>query len=388
MLNVTDTSTRTTTPGAILAAVRELIPRIVARGDQIEHGRRLPLDLVDRLRSAGCFRMLVPRRLGGSEATLREHLQLLRELAMADGSVGWTVMIGSSAPMIVGKLPPASFDQLYADGPDVVVAGTFNPTGIATVVDGGFRASGRWAFASGCEHADWFVAHCMVNDGSVPPLRMMVLPASEANIIDTWTVSGLCGTGSHDFSIDEVFVPAHRTFRVFNPDGTGATLGKIPELQYSSLAIAAVALGIADGALGEITTLATTKVPMFADGTLAANPLFRHRLAHADAQLRAARASLESEIATTWDVATTAQQFTPEHRARTRSTATWVTATAAEVVDMAYTAGGGTALYSTCPLQRRLRDVRAITQHFVVKPDTFTLAGSALVGHDTDLSFL
>ena len=226
VLSVTETSTPTTTPAAILAAVRELIPDIVARGDEIERGRRLPLDLVDRLRSAGCFRMLVPRRLGGAEASLSEHLQLLRELAVADGSVGWTVMIGSSAPMIVGKLPPASFDMVYADGPDVVVAGTFNPTGIATVVDGGFRASGRWAFASGCEHADWFVAHCMVDDGSVPPLRMMVLPASEVDIIDTWTVSGLCGTGSHDFALDEVFVPADRTFRVFDPDGSWGDLGQ------------------------------------------------------------------------------------------------------------------------------------------------------------------
>ena len=114
---------------AILAAVREVIPLIVTRSDEIERGRRLPVDLVERLRTAGCFRMLVPRRLGGAEADLSEHLQLVRELASADGSVGWTVMIGSSAPVLFGKLPPASFDMMYADGPDVVVAGTFNPTG-------------------------------------------------------------------------------------------------------------------------------------------------------------------------------------------------------------------------------------------------------------------
>ena len=108
-------------------------------------------------------------------------------------------MIGSSAPVLFGKLPPATLEMMYASGPDVVAAGTFNPTGAATVVDGGFRASGRWAFASGCQHADWFLAHCIVDDGSMPPLRMMVLPASDVHIVDTWTVSGLCGTGSHDF---------------------------------------------------------------------------------------------------------------------------------------------------------------------------------------------
>ena len=268
------------------------------------------------------------------------------------------------------------------------VAGTFNPTGTATVVDGGFRASGRWAFASGCEHADWFLAHCIVDDGSMPPLRMMVLPASEVDIIDTWTVSGLCGTGSHDFVLDGVFVPDDQRSPSSSPVGSRAPWAGSPSCCTRRWRSPAVAVGIAQGALADITTLATAKVPMFADGTLASNPLFRHRLAEADAQLRAAQALLDAEVATTWEIATAAEEFTPERRARIRSTAAWVTATAAHVVDMAYTAGGGTALYSSSPLQRRLRDVHAVTQHFVVKPDTFTLAGAVLAGQDVDLTFL
>ncbi len=379
---------RASDPATILAAVREVVPLIVASSEEIECRRRLPLDVVTRLRAAGCFRMLVPRRLGGAEADLAEHLNLLRELACADGSVGWTVMIGSSAPVVFGKLPLVTLETMYAHGPDVVGAGTFNPAGTATVVDGGFRASGRWAFASGCEHADWFLAHCIVADGSMPPLRMMVLPASEVHIIDTWTVSGLCGTGSHDFVLDGVFVPADHTFTVFQPGGLEGALGRIPELIYSALAIATVAVGIAQGALADITTLATAKVPMFADGTLASNPLFRFRLAESDAQLRAAKALLDADAARTWEIATADEEFTPEWRARIRSTAAWVTGSAAQVVDVAYTAGGGTALYSSSPLQRRLRDVHAVTQHFVVKPDTLTLAGAVLAGVDVDLTFL
>jgi alkylation response protein AidB-like acyl-CoA dehydrogenase len=382
------TRERTSEPALILAAVRELVPVIVARGDEIERGRRLPLDMVSRLREAGCFRLLVPSRLGGAEADLAEHLDALRELACADGSVGWTVMIGSSAPVVFGKLPPASFDMIYADGPDVAAAGTFNPTGTATVVDGGFRASGRWAFASGCQHADWFIAHCFVDDGSMPPLRMMVLPASDVHIVDTWTVSGLCGTGSHDFVLDDVFVPFDHTFTVFQPGGVDGALGRIPELIFSSLAIATVAVGIAQGALADITTLATDKVPMFADGTLASHPLFRHRLAEADTQLRAARALPDADVAHTWQIATADEEFTPDRRARIRSTATWATRAAAEVVEVAYTFGGGTALYSSSPLQRQLRDIHAVTQHYLVKPDTFTLAGAVLAGQDVDLTFL
>ena len=97
-----------------------------------------------------------------TRASLLEHAELIRELSRADGSVGWTVTIGSAAPVFFGQLPAATFDAIYANGPDVVSAGAFNPTGVATPIDGGYRVSGRWAFASGCQHADWFVAHCLV----------------------------------------------------------------------------------------------------------------------------------------------------------------------------------------------------------------------------------
>jgi indole-3-acetate monooxygenase len=383
-----DRADQATDTAAILEAVRALSPLIAARGEEIERARRLPPDLVDVLREAGCFRSLVPRRLGGAGSMLDAHLEILRELARADGSVGWTVMIGSLAPVVLGSAARATFDEVYAGGPDVMGAGAFNPTGVATPVDGGYRASGRWAFASGCQHAEWFIAHCMVDDGRMPPLRMMLAPAADVEIIDTWTVSGLCGTGSHDFILDDVFVPERFTFSIFEPGQMEGPIGRIPELTLSSLAIANIALGIAEGALSEVTTLATGKVPMFAETTLAGNPLFRHRLGEADAHLRAAVALVDAEVASLWATAVAGHDLTPDTLAKARSAATWATTAAAEVVDVAYTMGGGSSLYLTSALQRRLRDVKAVTQHFAVKPDTLTLAGAVLAGQDVDLSFL
>ena len=141
------------------------------------------------------------------------------------------------------------FDALYADGPDVIVAGTFNPTGTATPVTGGYKVSGRWSFASGCQHAHWLLAHSIVDDGRVPPMQMMVLHPDDVQIIDTWSVSGLCGTGSHDFVADDVFVPADRTFSLFDEPSLDIALLRIPELSFSSLEIATAAIGIARGAL-------------------------------------------------------------------------------------------------------------------------------------------
>ena len=273
---------------SVLDKIRAMAPAIAARGDEIEQGRRLPTDLVEKLSTAGCFRAMVPASHGGQGLTFAEQLLVIRELARADGSVGWTVMIGSSAPVVLGLLPRSSFDQIYAKGPDVILGGAFNPKGVATPVDGGYRVSGRWSFASGCQHCHWFVAHCMVDDGRMPPVRMMVLPPSDVEIADTWYVSGLCGTGSHDFVVDDVFVPDERSFTLWDEPALDGPLWRIPELSLSSLMMANVAVGIAEGALGEITTLASGKVPMLADSTLGANALFQHDLAEADARLRAA----------------------------------------------------------------------------------------------------
>jgi indole-3-acetate monooxygenase len=382
------TDARPVDAATILDAVRALTPVIAARSEEIETARRLPPDLVAQIRDAGCFRMLLPRRLGGAGAGLPEHVAMVRELARADGSVGWTVLLGSSAPLIFGNLPVESFEAVFAENPDIALAGTFNPTGVATPEDGGYRVTGRWSFASGCQHADWLIAHCFVDDGRVPPLRMMMIPAADAEIIDTWYAVGMCGTGSHDFAVDGLFVADDRSFSVFEHGGLDGPLWRVPELTYSSLQIANVTVGIAEGALAEITTLASGKVPLCADATLAANPLFRNRLAEADAHLRAARALLDADIAALWAIATAGTELTPEIRARMRATAVWVVTAAASVVDTAYTFGGGSALYSRSPLQRRWRDVHTITQHFAVKPDTLTLAGAVLAGQDVDLTFL
>jgi indole-3-acetate monooxygenase len=377
----------TSTDNEILAAARDLAPTIAARGDEIEQGRRVPPDLIDQLRAAGCFRVTVPRSHGGAGLDLPAQLRVNEAVARADGSTGWTVMIGSGAPILFGLLPRATFDAIYADGPDVIMGGVLNPTGVATPVDGGYRVKGQWSFASGCQHCDWVIAHSLVDDGRVPPVRMMVLPPDEIEIKDTWSVSGLCGTGSHDFVVDDVFVPDERTFVVGGESCIDNPLQRVPLPTLFALQNPSVAIGIAQGALDDVVALATDKTPAFDKTRLAANPLFQNQLAEADAALRAARSLLYEDAATLWRTAVAGEPFAPELRAHLRATATWTTRTAAAVVDTAYSAGGGSAIYTSNPLQRRLRDVRAVTQHFGVKPDTLTKAGAILAGEEVDLTF-
>ena len=215
----------------------------------------------------------------------------------------------------------------------------------------------------------------------------MVFSPAEIEIQDTWSVSGLCGTGSHHFLADDVLVDGARTCLALSDEPClDEPMLRIPTPSVFALEIASVAIGIAQGALEDILALSAKKMPLLAGAPLAANPLFQHQIGAADAKLRAARALLYADAAAAWATAEARRAFAPDQRARIRSAATWVAATAASVVDAAYSAGGGTSLYSVHPLQRRFRDIHALTQHFLVKPDTLTTAGAVLAGAEVDLT--
>jgi alkylation response protein AidB-like acyl-CoA dehydrogenase len=379
-----DTASRTTND--VLRTVQDLAPTIAARAPEIEAARRVPADLLGQLLAAGCFRLLRPRSLGGLDADGPGALEVLETLARADASTAWVVMIGSGSWIDLAGLPRDTLDTMFAD-PDAIVAGAFNPTGSIAPADGGFRVTGRWSFASGCEHADWIYGNCVEpgTDGSEPGLRIAVFDPEQVVIEDTWKVSGLRGTGSHHFHVDDAFVRADRTLLALADEPTvDAPVVRIPIVSFIGLAIASVALGTAHGALDDIVAIAAGKVPLLAHGPLAEDTVFHVELARADTDFRAARALLHEVAGAAWDMAVAGEPFDGVQRARMRAAAVWVTERAAAVVDAAYRAGGGSSLYDDCPLQRRLRDVHAITQHFVVKPGTLATAGAVLAGQELD----
>jgi alkylation response protein AidB-like acyl-CoA dehydrogenase len=382
-------TTRTNTDDAaqVLASAERLAPTIAARAAEVETARRIPPDLLDELISVGCFRILVPRSYGGLSADLATGMRLNETLARADGSVGWTVMIGAAAWGDLAALPRPSLDALFSHGPDILAAGAFNPTGRIVADDGGYRVNGRWGFASGCEHANWLFGNSVegVVDG-VPQLRIAVFSPDEVTIEDTWNVSGLCGTGSHHFRADDVFVPADRTFRpLVDHPSIDVPIVRIPPPSVIPLLIASVALGIARGALDDIVSLAAEKVPMLAPAPLATDPVFHLDLANADTELRAARALVYELTEEVWTAALAGDELSMDLRARVRAAGVWCASRAAAVVDTAYRSGGGSSLYADSPLQRRLRDIHALTQHFLVRRNTLVTAGAILAGQDVEV---
>lgn len=367
----------------VLAAVHDLVPTITARADEIEAARRIPDDLVGALRDAGIFRMLVPPSHGGLGVDYPTSVEVLRTLARADGAVGWSLMIGAETPQLLSLLPRPAFDRIYEDGPDVTCGGAFAPKGLAESVDGGYRASGRWGFASGCEHSDWLFGNCIVppvDPGGAPVMRCTLFRRTEWQILDTWDTIGLAGTGSHDIAIEDAFVPEEHTFDLFggvpNVDGPAFTA---PLLQFN-MHIGAVALGIAEGAHTELVELAGTgRTRLYGRSAMADSELFQYRLGRCQADLRAAEALLLRQVEDYWRVAL-AGTATPDLQTPVRQAVAWVVETSAAAVEACYTAAGGSAVYRTSPMQRRLRDIRTLTQHAAVQEGTFATSGAALLG--------
>ena len=389
--------TEASTGDRLRAQAHELSARIADAAPVTEQQRRLPEALVADLARAGLFRMLVPRDAGGLEVEPRVMLDAIEEIARGDGSAGWAVMIGATTGVIAAYLPDAATHEIFAATPDGVTGGVFHPRGRATVVDGGYRVSGRWPLASGCQHCAWLLGGCIVfedgkpkmRESGVPEARMMIFPARDAQIIDTWNVSGLRGTGSHDIAVEGLFVPAERSvWFSTDPVRRGGSLYAFPVFGLLALGIAAVSLGIARGAIDGILELAGAKVPTGSRRPLAERSATQATVAQATALVAASRAHLRATVDEIWQTAARGEAATLEQRARLRLAATQSVRDAAKAVDLAYECGGATSIYADSALQRRFRDVHVATQHILVAPATYELAGRVLLGLPADTEML
>jgi alkylation response protein AidB-like acyl-CoA dehydrogenase len=347
------------------------------------------MELVHELADAGVFRMCVPRALGGNEVDPGVLVSVLETIAAADGSAGWCAMIGATSGVVSAYLPDAAAREIYGSDPRTVTGGVFAPRGTAVPAGDGYRVSGRWPFASGSEHCAWLMGGCLVRDGGPPQARMMLFPAADVRIVDTWTVAGLRGTGSHDMTVENVFVPADRSVSLITdqPRFPG-TLYVFPVFGLLAIGIAAVALGIARAAIDELVRVAGEKAPTGSKRTLAERGVVQADVARAEALVRSGHAFLNEAVEEATSFALINRMMTTPFRRNLRLAATHATTSAAKATDLVYEAGGGTSIYATSPLQRCFRDVHVATQHAMVAGSTLELTGRIFLGLDTDVSQL
>jgi alkylation response protein AidB-like acyl-CoA dehydrogenase len=376
---------------APLEAARKLVPMIRSSAEEIDVQRELPRPLFEALADAGMFHLAVPRSLGGGELDLPTYVQVIEEIGKADASTGWCVNQGAIFATYAARMPPAVARAVFIDPPRAVVANTPAPTAQAIVVPGGYRVSGRQGFSTGCRHATWVAAHATVIENGQPRLdegqpeqRYLFVPVAEAELLDTWRVRGMRGTGTHHFAVQDVFVPRERTvLSVTAPLYEAGPLYKIPRTLLFASGDAAVALGLARTCLAAFFELAGAKMPRAMQALLRDQSMVQVSVGQMEATVRSAHAFLTEAVGEMW-AAATAGAMTLDHRANLRLATTHTIRQMAQVIDTVYNAAGATAVYEDHPLQRYFQDIHVITQHMQGRLAHYELVGRHWLGLKVD----
>lgn len=382
----------------ILANARALAPEIASRAPEAATLRRLPRDLVDKLKAAGCFRVMFPRSWGGPEMSLPMQVEMVEILAQADTATAWCVKIGADSGLFAAWLEESAARELYPDI-DFVTAGQAPPNGRALEVEGGYRISGRWGFASGCTHADVMLGGCLVDNGQAersagappaPPTVVHVLaPASSWQIEDTWFSTGLSASGSHHYSVKDLFVPAGHALDLTAPSGRDEPLYRLPITATVSVPMAGVPLGLARRAIDELCTLAGQRTVAIPPPPVLLKNLPRVRLAVARGEtlLGAARAYVYESTERLWQELQ--DEGTASMQARRDVGLSRINAhrMASEVARLMFETAGPGAVYASSPLDRLLRDAVTINQHLLFNDGVLEELGAMALGDDVQTRF-
>jgi alkylation response protein AidB-like acyl-CoA dehydrogenase len=383
-----------------LGAVAALKPSVRAFQDQVEREGRIPPALVESLRQAGLYRMVVPRSLGGLEVALPTFFRAVELLSEGDASVGWNVANNATNQLMALSLADEAVAEMFGDSaspPDPIMAGTaVAGGGQATRVEGGYIVSGRWSFGSGCLESDWMVANFVtvhdgqpeLNDDGTPILRRVFFPAADTRVIETWDMTGMRGTGSHDWSVEQVFVPARRTVRVPGAlfvnqwQRWPGPLYAAPIHAWVGPHHSVVATGIARAGIDALLELAGAKVPRGRTTLLREQTLVQDALARADAVLSAGQAFRERVIGHVWRRVLDGQPTSVQDHARCKLAATYAVDCARQAMDLVYRAGGTTSSRRSHPLARCWRDLHVVAQAASIAPEWYALAGQAMLDLD------
>ena len=367
------------------------VARVVEKeADAIERDATITRTVYEALAEADLFWLLVPKDLGGLGLGIVEAFEVLEEISRADGSTGWALMANSlSTAVAVGFMNAEGVSDIFG-GPDRgITAGMIMPTGKGVRVDGGYRVTGRYQFASGSAHASWIGAGFVICDENGDPVvdadggpecRISFLPRDQVEFLGNWNVMGMVGTGSYDYRVDDQFVPDKYTMETFST----TPVRQEPVYQLGLLGIgvgghAPVALGLAKRALEEIVGIVMTKVRPGYPTVVGDSDLFRWEFVKFEALYRAARSYMFEVYGDAEATAAAGGEITDEQRARMRQVATWAQEVATEVVGFAHRWAGSGTVRNPSALGRCTRDAAVATQHMLVDRMTLVEASGPIL---------
>lgn len=375
----------------VLAGVRQVAARAAARSGEIDAARKFPVDLYDDLEATGACRIMTPGEFGGLGMGLREATEAVFEGARGNGSLGWLMMVGTSQSIGNGLFVEETVRMLTRDYADVRIRGVIAPKGTARVVEGGYRISGRWPFASGGPDPHFVAGNCLIvgDDGRPvldadghPDLVLAMVPAGDGRFLDNWRVLGMRGTDSCDVEIDDIFVPEAMSWKLHHMHCVYEIPAKyLPLRVVLSFPHCAVALGIARGAIDDMIELGKTKRASMDPGKLMGeDPVFRHEFGQQMLRYEAASAMLWQWVDRIWQAGIDKREPSAEEVLTARLMANHITSECVHIVDWAYARAGSTPVYDGSSLQTRFRDIHVATQHASCHTDAYRHLGAAMLG--------
>ncbi len=386
-----------------LQQIEALREPILTAGDEAQTLRRLPENIVNCLVQEGFFRFALPEALGGDSATSMDTIEILEAIASIDASVAWNVMLGSEInAMAAGGMDPTLAQKVYLDNPQVIMCGGGGPGSTPPRAerqkDGSVKVWAQATFISGCHNAHWcFLGAPLMQGDEVetdsqghPVFKLWFLPRDQWEILDTWDVAGLRGSGSHDVKTEGGCVaPEYVGVDLFStPAQYDDPVYRIPvplRLSYNKVAIA---LGVARGALEVFSDLAQNKIPMLSSASLAKRPSAQFRMGEAMAQYRSARAFvMEAMNAVEEELLAGAEYPGAKTTQDARLACVHGANVCMQVVDSLHNTAGTTGMRKNCPLERKLRDAHGCATHRWVAHPLYQDLGSILLGQPADPEF-
>ena len=377
----------------LLDAVERIGPIITAHSDEADKERRLSRPVRDAMADAGLFRLLTPRSLGGSELPPLDYARVLEAVSSYDSAAGWSLANPLAFAYRCAWLPDDGAEEIMGSGHDVLIAASINPPIKAVPVEGGYRLTGRAPFVSNCHDATWFGVSAIVMDGEKPLLRedgkpetiLAYMPMETCDIIETWSVMGMRGTGSDDVEVSDLFVPSHRTFGL----PAGAQRGShyqspLYRFPFLGMAVGGVALAIARNAIDEVSALAQGKTPLTSKTLLRDKASTQWKIAQAEAAVRSARALRNETIDQVWESTVAGNTPTLGQRADLLLSTVNAVSSSVAAVEMMFQVAGTSGFQDDSPLQRHFRDIQVLKQHAYASEARYQSFGEVFLGLTSD----
>ncbi|HUA34087.1 MAG TPA: acyl-CoA dehydrogenase family protein [Candidatus Binataceae bacterium] len=378
------------TPRELVKRATALKPLLAANSREAERLRRPVDEAWDALRASGIFYHFVPKIYGGLEFDIDTYIDAMMPLGEGCSSTGWVASFCVEHNWMLAHFSKQAQDETFGGGfPYIIAPGVTFPPGIMTAVEGGYRVTGRWKWGTGVMHADWVLASAILPNGSRPRIYFILVPAEQVDVIDTWHVDGMIGTGSNDIAMQDVFVPAHRVIDMKEmQDGTAPgcrmhsnPIYRMPMLPFLCVAAAIPAVGTARQAVKTYRDRLTSRVTIGMQSTQAERPAAQMRLARAQVLTSTAETIIRQAAREIVGLAERAEPAKVEERIELRCRIAYAVKFAREAIQTLVEAAGAGAHMLDDPLQRAFRDINMMSCHVVYDLDTaLELHGRAMLG--------